>query len=84
MAISVPGAVRSLTNQYPSGQFGGSYSLTADYVNWISLNDGDGNNQARGVVYESSTGDPMTAYNYANSSDNNAENRNFLNCLKNT
>ncbi|MCW5316269.1 hypothetical protein GTQ43_21355 [Nostoc sp. KVJ3] len=70
---SVPGAVRSLANQYPGGYFGGSSPPTADYVNWISLNDGDGNNQARGVVYESSTGDPMTAYDYANSSYNNAE-----------
>jgi hypothetical protein len=69
----VPGAVRSLANQYPGGYFGGSSPPTADYVNWISLNDGDGNNQTRGVVYESSTGDPMTAYEYANSSYNNAE-----------
>ncbi|WP_292865562.1 papain fold toxin domain-containing protein [Nostoc sp. LPT] len=69
----VPGAIRSLANQYPGGHFGGGYPPSADYINWISLNDGDGNNQTRGVVYESSTGDPMGGYDYADYYNNNAE-----------
>ncbi len=68
----VPGAIRSLA-QYPDIEFGGGYPPSSDYVTWIRLNDGDGNNQTRGVVYEYSTGDTMTWDDYANSSNNNIE-----------
>ncbi|MEH2170695.1 MAG: hypothetical protein V7K41_29395 [Nostoc sp.] len=67
-----PGAIRSLA-QYPGIEFGGGYPPSGDYVTWIRLNDGDGNNQTRGVVYEYSTGDTMTWDDYANSSNNNVE-----------
>ncbi|MEH1793679.1 hypothetical protein [Nostoc sp.] len=69
-----PGAIRSLANQYPGRYFGGSDPPSGDYVFWIKLNDGDGNNKTRGVVYESSTGDTMTWDDYANYSNNNIEN----------
>ncbi len=49
-----PGAIRSLA-QPPGIEFGGGYPPSGDYVTWIRLNDGDGNNQTRGVVYEYST-----------------------------
>ncbi|MEH1940264.1 MAG: hypothetical protein V7L01_08625 [Nostoc sp.] len=68
----VPGAIRSLA-QYPGIEFGGGYPQSGDYVTWIHLNDGDGNNQTRGVVYEYSTGDTMTWDDYANYSNNNVE-----------
>jgi hypothetical protein len=68
----VPGAIRSLV-QYRSNEFGGGYPPSGDYVTWIHLNDGDGNNQTCGVVYEYSTGDTMTWDDYANSSNNNIE-----------
>ncbi|MBN3922410.1 hypothetical protein [Nostoc sp. NMS4] len=68
-----PGAIRSLANKSPGRNFGGGYPPTGDYVTWIRLNDGDGNNQTRGVVYEYSTGDTMTWDDYANSSNNNVE-----------
>ncbi len=68
-----PGAIRSLVNKYPSSHFGGGYPPSSDYVMWIRLNDGDGNNQTRGVVYEYSTGDTMTWDDYANYSNNNVE-----------
>jgi hypothetical protein len=68
-----PGAIRSLGNKYPGIHFGGGYPPSGDYVTWISLNDGDGNNQTRGVVYEYSTGDTMTWDDYANYSNNNIE-----------
>ncbi|MBN3942288.1 hypothetical protein [Nostoc sp. NMS9] len=67
-----PGAIRSLA-QPPGIEFGGGYPPSSDYVTWIRLNDGDGNNQTRGVVYEYSTGDTMTWDDYANSSNNNVE-----------
>ncbi|MEH2082417.1 MAG: hypothetical protein V7K89_21265 [Nostoc sp.] len=67
-----PGAIRSLA-QSPDIEFGGGYPPSNDYVIWIRLNDGDGNNQTRGVVYEYSTGDSMTWDDYANSSNNNIE-----------
>ncbi len=67
------GAIRSLSNRYPGNGFGGSYPPSGDYVMWIRLNDGDGNNQTRGVVYEYSTGDTMTSDDYANSTNNNVE-----------
>ncbi|MEH2158645.1 hypothetical protein [Nostoc sp.] len=67
-----PGAIRSLA-QPPSIDFGGGYPPSGDYVTWIRLNDGDGNNQTRGVVYEYSTGDTMTWDDYANYSNNNIE-----------
>ncbi|MEH2122802.1 hypothetical protein [Nostoc sp.] len=67
-----PGAIRSLA-QPPSIEFGGGYPPSGDYVTWIHLNDGDGNNQTRGVVYEYSTGDTMTWDDYANYSNNNIE-----------
>ncbi|WP_335059153.1 hypothetical protein [Nostoc sp.] len=69
----VPGAIRSLVNQYADRDFGGGYPPSGDYVMWIRLNDGDGNNQTRGVVYEYSTGDTMTWDDYANYSNNNVE-----------
>ncbi|MBN3893395.1 MAG: hypothetical protein HWQ43_31225 [Nostoc sp. JL31] len=68
----VPGAIRSLA-QPPGIEFGGGYPPSSDYVTWIHLNDGDGNNQTRGVVYEYSTGDTMTWDDYANYSNNNVE-----------
>jgi hypothetical protein len=68
----VPGAIRSLA-QPPGIEFGGGYPPSSDYVTWIRLNDGDGNNQTRGVVYEYSTGDTMTWDDYANYSNNNIE-----------
>ncbi|MEH2265804.1 hypothetical protein [Nostoc sp.] len=68
-----PGAIRSLANQYPGRYFGGSDTPSGDYVFWIKLNDGDGNNKTRGVVYEYSTGDTMTWDDYANYSNNNVE-----------
>jgi hypothetical protein len=68
-----PGAIRSLANKSPGRNFGGGYPPSGDYVMWIGLNDGDGNNQTRGVVYEYSTGDTMTWDDYANSSNNNVE-----------
>ncbi|MDZ7951553.1 hypothetical protein [Nostoc sp. DedQUE09] len=68
----VPGAIRSLA-QPPGIEFGGGYPPSGDYVTWIRLNDGDGNNQTRGVVYEYSTGDTMTWDDYANYSNNNIE-----------
>jgi hypothetical protein len=68
----VPGAIRSLA-QPPGIEFGGGYPPSSDYVTWIHLNDGDGNNQTRGVVYEYSTGDTMTWDDYANYSNNNIE-----------
>ncbi|MEH1946878.1 MAG: hypothetical protein V7K77_07960 [Nostoc sp.] len=68
----VPGAIRSLA-QPPSIEFGGGYPPSGDYVTWIRLNDGDGNNQTRGVVYEYSTGDTMTWDDYANYSNNNIQ-----------
>ncbi|MEH1818106.1 MAG: hypothetical protein V7L31_03240 [Nostoc sp.] len=68
----VPGAIRSLA-QYPNIEFGGGYPPSGDYVTWIRLNDGDGNNQTRGVIYEYSTGDTMTWDDYANYSNNNIE-----------
>ncbi|MDZ7993532.1 MAG: hypothetical protein RM022_002515 [Nostoc sp. EfeVER01] len=67
-----PGAIRSLA-QPPGIEFGGGYPPSGDYVTWIRLNDGDGNNQTRGVVYEYSTGDTMTWDDYANYSNNNIE-----------
>ncbi|MEH2353990.1 hypothetical protein [Nostoc sp.] len=67
-----PGAIRSLA-QPPGIEFGGGYPPSGDYVTWIRLNDGDGNNQNRGVVYEYSTGDTMTWDDYANYSNNNVE-----------
>ncbi|MEH2077665.1 MAG: hypothetical protein V7K57_25245 [Nostoc sp.] len=69
-----PGAIRSLANQYPGRYFGGSYPPSGDYVFWIKLNDGDGNNKTCGVVYEYSTGDTMTWDDYTNYSNNNVEN----------
>ncbi|MBN3898392.1 MAG: hypothetical protein HWQ41_24895 [Nostoc sp. NOS(2021)] len=69
----VPGAIRSLANKSPGREFGGAYPPSGDYVIWIRLNDGDGNNQTSGVVYEYSTGDTMTWDDYANSSNNNVE-----------
>ncbi|MHC5764720.1 MAG: hypothetical protein ACYTXI_03660 [Nostoc sp.] len=39
-----PGAIRSLA-QPPGIEFGGGYPPSGDYVTWIHLNDGDGNNQ---------------------------------------
>lgn len=68
----VPGAIRSLA-QPPGIEFGGAYPPSGDYVTWIHLNDGGGNNQTRGVVYEYSTGDTMTWDDYANYSNNNIE-----------
>ncbi|MEH2346938.1 MAG: hypothetical protein V7K55_02860 [Nostoc sp.] len=68
----VPGAIRSLV-QYRGNEFGGGYPPSGDYVTWIHLNDGDGNNQTHGVVYEYSTGDTMTWNDYANYSNNNIE-----------
>lgn len=68
----VAGAIRSLA-QPPSIEFGGGYPPSGDYVTWIRLNDGDGNNQDRGVIYEYSTGDTMTWDDYANYSNNNVE-----------
>lgn len=68
----VPGAIRSLA-QPPGVEFGGGYPPSGDYVTWIRLNDGDGNHQTRGVVYEYSTGDPMTWDDYATYSNNNIE-----------
>ncbi|MEH1966803.1 MAG: hypothetical protein V7K91_09950 [Nostoc sp.] len=67
-----PGAIRSLA-QPPGIEFGGGYPPSGDYVTWIRLNDGDGNNQTRGVVYEYSTGDTMTWDDYANYYNNNIE-----------
>lgn len=67
-----PGAIRSLA-QPPGIEFGGGYPPSGDYVTWIRLNDGDGNNQTRGVIYEYSTGDTMTWDDYANYSNNNIE-----------
>lgn len=67
-----PGAIRSLA-QPPGIEFGGGYPPSGDYVTWIHLNDGDGNNQTRGVVYEYSTGDTMTWDDYAKYSNNNIE-----------
>ncbi|MGF1935937.1 MAG: hypothetical protein RM347_016385 [Nostoc sp. ChiQUE02] len=67
-----PGAIRSLA-QPPGIEFGGGYPPSGDYVTWIRLNDGDGNNQTRGVVYEYSTGDTMTWDDYANYYNNNIQ-----------
>ncbi|PHM07080.1 hypothetical protein [Nostoc sp. 'Peltigera malacea cyanobiont' DB3992] len=68
-----PGAIISLANKSLGREFGGGYPPSGDYVTWIHLNDGDGNNQTRGVVYEYSTGDTMTWDDYANYSNNNVE-----------
>jgi len=69
-----PGTIRSLAKTYPTGYWGGGYPPDGYDVTWISLNGGGGNNQTRGVVYEYSTGDPISwdehMYIYSN---NNAE-----------
>ncbi|MBF2005503.1 MAG: hypothetical protein IGS49_08555 [Chlorogloeopsis fritschii C42_A2020_084] len=68
-----PGPIISLANQYPGSSFGGGYPPSSFYVRWIKLNDGGGNNQSRGVVYEYSTGDSMSWNEYGYYSNNNAE-----------
>lgn len=69
-----PGPIRGLANTYPSGYWGGGYGPDSYYVGWIFLNDGNGNNQQRGTVYENSTGGTMSwdEYHYIYS-NNNAE-----------